>query len=234
MSFFPANLRFLRTLHGQSLSDLALTLGVWEDILKRYEAGQAEPGCELLVQIADQFHCPLDHLLRRDLMAQHRLTEKLDIRFVILDVDGTLTDGGMYYSLDGNEMRRFHAHDGIIIHRLVQRQGIRFGFLSAGMAEPILRKRAEMLGVAHVYAGTRPKLEVAREWLEALQLDFAQTACAGDDLNDIPLLQRAGFSACPADAVPQVKQAVHRVLRRRGGDACVREFLEEVLGFNVA
>jgi YrbI family 3-deoxy-D-manno-octulosonate 8-phosphate phosphatase len=81
-----------------------------------------------------------------------------------------------------------------------------------------------------VYCGTRPKIEVAEEWLAEMGLSLQQMAFIGDDLNDLPLLRKAGFSACPADAASQVKAAVHLVLSRKGGEGCVREFIEEVLG----
>jgi YrbI family 3-deoxy-D-manno-octulosonate 8-phosphate phosphatase len=234
LSFFAANLRFLRKKHQITSSDLALVLGVWEDILLRYEQGNTEPGTDALIALADHFHVPLDHLLREDLEARHRLLAGRDIQLILLDVDGTLTDGALYYTEQGDEIKRFHAHDGMVIHRLIRRKNIQFGIVSASPNENILQRRANALGIQRLYFGTRPKVEVVDEWLAESGLNYSQIAYVGDDLNDLPLIRKAGLSACPADAVPQVKQAVHTVLKRNGGHACVREFLEEVMGFNVS
>lgn len=230
ISVFARNLRFLRKRRQQSQAEFALALGLWEETLIRFEQGRAEPDLATLVAIADALQAPVDYLLRNDLERRFQQLDGRSIRLILLDVDGTLTDGGMYYSESGDQFKRFQAKDGLAIHRLITRHGVQFGLISAGYTEQLLRRRAAALGIERVYCGTRPKIEVAEEWLAGMGLTLQQTAFIGDDLNDLPLLRRAGFSACPADAAPQVKAAAHLVLARKGGEGCVREFIEEVLG----
>ncbi|RMG69020.1 MAG: HAD-IIIA family hydrolase [Bacteroidetes bacterium] len=235
MSFLGKNLRFIRQHTGQTLVDFAQHIGVWEDSLRRYERGREEPNLDTLLGIADALGMPLDRLLRRDLETEAQRHAQLDIRLVLFDVDGTLTDGSIYYTAEGDEIKRFNAKDGLIMHRLVSRQrGLTLGLVSGSKAEGLIRRRAEYLGIEHVYAGARPKTEVVAEWLAELKLSFAQTAFIGDDLNDLPLMKKVGLSACPSDAARQVRAAVDVVLSQPGGHGCAREFLEEVLGYDVA
>lgn len=234
MSHFAQNLRFIRQQRQLAEADFALSLDLWEDTLKRYERGKAEPDLDTLLRIADSLDLPLDHLLRRDLALERQRIANRKVRLILLDVDGTLTDGRMYYSESGDQFKAFHTKDGLIIHRLIKRQGMQFGFVSSGSTEALMRRRAETLGVQHLYAGTRPKVQVIEAWCEQMSLRFEQVAFVGDDLNDVPLLRRVGVSACPADAVLPVKNAAQVILTRRGGEGCIREFLEEVLGYDVS
>jgi YrbI family 3-deoxy-D-manno-octulosonate 8-phosphate phosphatase len=233
LSHFAKNLRYLRRQKQLSEADFALSLDVWEDTLKRYERDKAEPDLDTLIRIADALALPLDHLLRRDLAIDKERISRRKVKLILFDVDGTLTDGRMYYTESGDQFKAFHTKDGLIIHRLIKRQGVQFGFVSSGSNEALMRRRAETLGVQHLYAGTRPKLQVITEWCEQLDLSLDQIAFVGDDLNDLPLLRRVGVSACPADAVSAVKAAASVILTRRGGEGCAREFLEEVLGYDV-
>ncbi|GAB4423428.1 MAG: hypothetical protein OHK0039_40050 [Bacteroidia bacterium] len=234
MSFFGKNLAFIRKQRKLLPADFALVLGIWEDTLRNYEKNRAEPDMDTLLSIGDALQMPLDHLLRRDLEQHYERLRSLRPSLILLDVDGTLTDGGMYYTESGDRSKRFDTKDGLVIHRLIKRQGVQFGFISSGSTETIVRQRAETLGVQRVYTGTRPKVEVVSEWLEELKIGFDRMAFVGDDLNDLPLLKRAGLSACPADAVAQVRAQVDVVLSRRGGYGAVRELLEDIMGYDVA
>ncbi len=154
-------------------------------------------------------------------------------RLILLDVDGTLSDGGMYYTESGDQIKQFNVKDGMIIHRLIRRQGVMFGLISSGSTGTIMQNRAATLGIERVYFGRRPKVEVIEEWLAELGISWADIAYVGDDLNDLPAIEAAGVSACPSDAARQVREAADVVLRLGGGQGCVREFLEEVLGYEV-
>lgn len=234
MSLFGKNIRYIRQQQRLSAAAFAQQIGVWEDTLRRYEREREEPSLDTLVEIADALQLPLDRLLRRDLEAEATRRTGLDIRLVLFDVDATLTDGGMYYTENGDQIKRFNSKDGLIIHRLISRQrGLTFGFVSATKAGEILRRRAADLGIERVYAGSQPKVEVVDAWLAELGLTYTHLAFVGDDLNDLPLIKRAGLSACPADAVRQVQAAVDVVLSRAGGQGCIREFLEDVMGYDV-
>lgn len=150
------------------------------------------------------------------------------IKMLITDVDGVMTDGGMYFSSTGEEMKRFSVKDGMSV-RLCRDAGIDFGFISAGHSLALVEARAKVLKVNHVYVGYTPKIEILNQWLEKLNLKAEEVAYIGDDLKDIPVMEAVGISACPADAVKQVIAIADVVLTKNGGHGCVREFVEEVL-----
>ena len=146
----------------------------------------------------------------------------------IFDVDGVLTDGAMIFSKNGDEIKRFNAKDGQGIKQC-RENGINTGIISAGISTGLVEKRAEMLGVKHVYVGKQPKLEILNDWLQELNLNFEDIAYIGDDITDIPILEKVGASFCPADAVSAVKQTAEVVLSLNGGAGCVRELIEDYL-----
>ena len=154
------------------------------------------------------------------------------IRMLILDVDGVLTDGGLYYTERGDEFKRFNAKDGLALVR-ARRKGLRLGIISNSTNEGIIGARAQKLGIEHIYVGERPKIEVIHEWMQTLNISLEEIAYIGDDLNDYYILQAVGLSMCPADAVWQLHQLVDVRLLRKGGDACVREAIETVLGIEL-
>jgi 3-deoxy-D-manno-octulosonate 8-phosphate phosphatase (KDO 8-P phosphatase) len=144
---------------------------------------------------------------------------------ILLDVDGTLTDGGIYVLDSGEEFKRFHVKDGMAIVRLRQ-QGYHFGFVSGSKSERAIRKRATDLGVERVYVGAGNKQAVVAAWLEELSLVPEQALFMGDDLNDLSVMRYCGVRACPADAAEPVRQLADIVTERRGGDACFRELAD--------
>ncbi|MET0592608.1 MAG: hypothetical protein ABW133_07915 [Polyangiaceae bacterium] len=148
------------------------------------------------------------------------------LRLIVLDVDGTLTDGGMYYATDGSEMKRFHTRDGRAILR-AQAAGVKVAFLSAGLNGDAVRARAKALGVELVHVGTGPKAPVLAGWMLALGLDASAVAYIGDDTNDLDAMALAGLRACPSDADAAVRRKVDEVLSLSGGQGCVREFIDK-------
>lgn len=161
---------------------------------------------------------------------QPRLSSSRQVGLVVLDVDGTLTDGGIYLDEAGGITRRFHARDTLAIHRAMTRHQLRLALISAGSSPEAMDAMGKALGVPLTYAGPMPKLTVVSQWLEAEGLSWQEVAFVGDDLNDLPLMQRVGLAACPEDAAPQVLEAAHLRLQRAGGQGCVRELLETHLG----
>lgn len=151
-----------------------------------------------------------------------------NIKFLVLDVDGVMTDGGMYYTESGDQFKKFNTKDGMAI-KVAMKKGHEVAFLSSGSQETIVKNRAETLGVKRVYVGTKEKLEVLKEWCSELNLELENVAYVGDDINDLKVIGAVGFSGCPADAVEAVKLKVNVILTRKGGDACVREFVDEHL-----
>ena len=154
--------------------------------------------------------------------------EKLEpIRLVVLDVDGVLTDGSLFYSGDGEEHKRFSVRDGLAI-RLLLRAGIQVAVISGRPSVAVLARCSE-LGVRSELIVTSDKPAELDRMEELLQLEDSNIAAMGDDLPDLPLLARAGFAACPTDAAPEVIAACDLVCGAEGGRGAVRELAEVVL-----
>lgn len=149
------------------------------------------------------------------------------IKAIILDVDGVMTDGGIYYTADGVELKRFNAHDGYGIARARQ-SGIRFAIIS-GRETPAVTRRAQDLQITEVHQGRVDKLTVLREIQDKWEFDETEFCFIGDDLFDLPLLKVVGLSAAPANARPEVKHRVDYVCNARGGDGAVREVVDLIL-----
>jgi 3-deoxy-D-manno-octulosonate 8-phosphate phosphatase (KDO 8-P phosphatase) len=149
------------------------------------------------------------------------------IRLLVLDVDGVLTDGRLYYGPRGEALKVFHVHDGHGIVRL-QRAGVAVAVIS-GRRSPMVRTRCRELGVRHVFQGVSEKLPVLERLLKRLKITAAECACIGDDLPDLPLMERAGLSFAVADAVAAVRARADRTTRARGGRGAVREVCELLL-----
>jgi YrbI family 3-deoxy-D-manno-octulosonate 8-phosphate phosphatase len=147
-------------------------------------------------------------------------------KLLILDVDGVLTDGGMYYADSGDEFKKFNAKDGLAIQRVIKRFGLAIGIISNGHLTNLIQRRAQLLGITRVYVGTGNKLEILKSWCNELQIELSEVAYIGDDVNDLECMLQVGYSACPADAVQKIKDVAHIQLTKNGGDACVREFLD--------
>jgi 3-deoxy-D-manno-octulosonate 8-phosphate phosphatase (KDO 8-P phosphatase) len=149
------------------------------------------------------------------------------IKFILLDVDGVLTDGRVGLLPDGGEIKYFSIYDGLAI-RLAQRVGIEVGFISGRRSQEV-GVRAKELEVDVVIQGTNDKLSELEKILEEKGLRAEEVAYVGDDLPDIPLMQRVGFSAAPRNAAEPVKYYVHYVTRAKGGDGAVREVIDLLL-----
>ena len=153
------------------------------------------------------------------------LTDAAHIKLLALDVDGTLTDSGIYVFDTGMQCRKFNSKDGLGVKRSVAR-GLNIGIISHSLVDGMIGIRAEMMDVKRVYVGQAPKLEVLAKWCEELGIGFDAVAYLGDDINDLPVLEAVGLAACPADAMPRVISACAVVLNKRGGEGCVRELLD--------
>jgi len=153
-----------------------------------------------------------------------------DLRLFLTDVDGTLTDGGMYYGSDGTEFKKFNTRDGMGL-QLLQRTGVKVGIVTSENT-PININRARKLGVDFLKQSARDggKLAAVNEICAEIGITLQQVAYVGDDVNCYDLLAAVGWAACPADACDKVKSIPGiRVLERRGGDACVREWIDMIL-----
>ncbi len=149
------------------------------------------------------------------------------VKLLLLDVDGVLTDGTIFYTAEGGESKGFNTQDGFGL-RILQEAGVEAGLITARTSEAVARRAAD-LKLAHLYQGRGDKAEVFREILARTGLRSFECAYMGDDWLDLPLLGLAGFSAAPANAVTEVRQRVDYVCSRQGGRGAVREVCDLIL-----
>jgi len=148
-----------------------------------------------------------------------------NIKMVVLDVDGTLTDGSINVLDNGSQFKKFSAKDGLGIKLLIKK-GIEVGIISHSFTGEAIEARANMLGIKYVYAGQEEKDIILNTWLKELNIDYSETVFIGDDLNDLPAMRKAAISVCPSDATHAVKEFVDVVTDAKGGEGCVREFID--------
>jgi len=215
MSQFAANLSYLLRKNSIEKSVLGSELGI---------SNLAHPLPDEITLIASRFSLTTDLLLKTDIALREAQRSK-EIKLVVFDVDGVMTDGGMFYTEGGEEFKKFNAKDGLAIRRLKQR-GIITGIISHGYNTNMLQRRAERLHIGLLEVSQVPKLETLTRWCKDLGITPANVCFIGDDLNDEDILKAVGFSACPADAVDEVKCLVHVVLSKNGGSGCVRELID--------
>lgn len=147
---------------------------------------------------------------------------------LVLDVDGTMTDGGIYITEEGTQFKKFSAHDGLGI-RLAMKAGVEVGIISHSLISEMVEARANALGMKYIYVGNREKINVLKDWMQELKLDLESIAFIGDDLNDLEIMHHVGFSACPSNAVEKIRKEADVVLTRSGGDGAVREFIDRFI-----
>lgn len=164
----------------------------------------------------------------RSRLSGHEFTARARrLSWVLLDVDGVLTDGRLYYGAEGFAFKAFDTRDGLGL-KLAQRAGLKVGTLS-GRADAAVDRRAGELALDLVIAGTWDKAEAFAGFLAEHGVEAEQVAFIGDDLSDLPVLRRAGLSFAPADADAAVQETVDVVLAARGGRGAAREMVERVL-----
>jgi 3-deoxy-D-manno-octulosonate 8-phosphate phosphatase (KDO 8-P phosphatase) len=209
------NLRYLKGKMHSSLSVDALLVAL---------GNQEAIDLRLLEQLCKEEDWELFDLLEKDLSFEAK-----PIKLLLMDCDGVLTRGEMIVNEDGSSTKIFNVKDGMGI-KLAQKAGMHTGIISAGTSTGIVERRAEHLGIEHCYVGKRAKLEVLEEWLADLNLTIEEVAYIGDDVNDLPILEKAGLAFCPKNAVAAVKKHPQvRVLKSLGGEGCLREMVEEYL-----
>ncbi len=149
------------------------------------------------------------------------------VRLVIMDVDGVLTDAGMYYAESGEELKKFNTRDGHGIV-LVHSAGIRTAFITRERT-PIFTRRAAKLGVTEVHQGVLDKLPVVKRILETFGLAPEEACFIGDDVGDLEAMRYVGLAAAVADALPPIRRVAHYVTRKKGGGGAVREICDLIL-----
>lgn len=152
----------------------------------------------------------------------------MKIKMLVMDVDGTLTDGHIYVGAEGEMMKAFHVQDGYGIAHILPRVGIT-PVIITGRSSKIVEKRAAELKITHLHQGIGDKLAKLQQVAAELGAEPGEIAYIGDDVNDLDCIRWCGCTACPADAVPEVLEKVDYVCRREGGRGAVREFLNRIL-----
>ena len=152
------------------------------------------------------------------------------VRVVFFDVDGVLTDGGIYFSEHGETLKRFNTLDGHGL-KLLQQAGVVPAFITGRDSAP-LRLRLKALGIEHAVFGTEDKLPAAERILATLGLDWSQAAAMGDDWPDLPMVRRSAFGCAPANAHTELRAAARYTTQARGGDGAVRELCDLLMVAN--
>jgi len=153
---------------------------------------------------------------------------KPDIKLLAMDVDGVLTDGGIIVHSDGTESKRFHVHDGAWLH-IWKRQGLLSAIIT-GRGCAAVEQRAGDLEIDFVYQRAHDKLAVFEQLLADSQVPADRIAYIGDDVMDLPVIRRVGFSAAAANALPEVQEQVDYVTKKPGGAGAVQELIGYLLG----
>jgi len=160
----------------------------------------------------------------KDIQALEQLK---NIKLLVMDVDGTLTDGSLYYSAEGHTLKQFHVRDGMGIV-LLHKAGLSSAFLTSENS-PIIQIRAEKLHIQHLIQHSRNKKSDIAHISKKAGVNMQELAYIGDDVNDELAMQCCGFSACPADAVERIKRIADYVCQNLGGHGAVREVIELIL-----
>jgi len=152
-----------------------------------------------------------------------------NLKLLIMDVDGVLTDGGMYYTEKGDEFKKFNTRDGMAVE-LWRNAGGKTMFITGEKLE-LIKRRAEKLKIDYVLLGIKDKYNAVKEVLDKEGIKLEEAIYIGDDVNDLPLLQKVGFSACVTDGIYAVKKEVDYITKRKGGEGAVRELVDFVLKY---
>lgn len=175
---------------------------------------------------------PDDWIVMEKLMYKHVLKTKIEkkkIKLFISDIDGVMTDAGMYYSETGDEMKKFNTHDGMAF-QLLRESGVKTAIITSENTS-IVERRAKKLKVDYLYQGkfNTGKLGAAKEICNDLEISLSDVAYIGDDINCFELLSNVGLKACPIDAQDKIKNIPNIItLDSKGGEGAVREFLKHI------
>jgi 3-deoxy-D-manno-octulosonate 8-phosphate phosphatase (KDO 8-P phosphatase) len=150
-----------------------------------------------------------------------------NIKTFIFDVDGVLTDGKILIHSDGELLRSFDTKDGYAI-KCALLKGFKIAIITGGRNEAV-RERFKELGVFDIYLGAHHKLDAYQDLMDNYDLKAEEILYIGDDIPDIPVIEKVGLGCCPADAVPDVKARADYISHKKGGEGCVRELIEQVL-----
>jgi len=203
----------------QSQNRLNGKIGIYE--MPEYSAFEIDEADDWII---------MEALFRKHILPASAAKNDRQIKLFLSDVDGVLTDAGMYYTESGDELKKFNTHDGMAF-QLLRNNGIKTGIITSENTA-LVERRSKKLKVDFLYQGKegKNKLEAAREICSSLNIGLQDAAYIGDDLNCVALLEQVGLAACPADAVQTVKNIPGiKLLATKGGNGAVREFVDFLL-----
>lgn len=219
---------------GEFMENGAFYISTVENIKKYQNRLSGKIGIfEMPGYTATEIDEPEDWIILENLMKRHILRNNSSqrIKLFLSDIDGTLTDGGMYYSENGDELKKFNTRDGMGF-RLLKEYGIKTGIITSEN-RVLNQRRAEKLNVDYLKQGksNQGKLDIVKDICKSIGIDIAEVAYIGDDINDLELLSAVGLAACPQDANPIVKSLSSIMVQsKKGGEGCVREFADFIIG----
>ena len=182
-----------------------------------------------LQAVCEEYDTDLLSLLFKPMFQKDLWSKKADkIKLLVLDVDGVMTDGGMYITESGDHFKKYNTKDGMAI-QFLRKNGIEPAIISSGFKAEMVKTRAAMLGIEKCYVGRDPKMEILKQFCSDLGIALENVAIVGDDINDMEIIRAVGLSAAPSDAVNIVKSNVDIILSKKGGEGCVREFIDAYL-----
>jgi YrbI family 3-deoxy-D-manno-octulosonate 8-phosphate phosphatase len=182
-----------------------------------------------LQAVCEEYNLDLQSMLFKPMFRKDLWSKKADkIKLLVLDVDGVMTDGGMYVTEKGDHIKKYNTKDGMAIQHL-RKFGIEPAIISSGLLPEMVKERARMLKIEKCYIGRDPKMTILEQFCNEMGISLENVALVGDDVNDLEMIRKVGFSACPIDAVNQVKTNVDIILSNKGGEGCVREFIDSYL-----
>lgn len=218
--FLEENIRGLCDKFGLDYLELLSDIGI--DSVDEMTVSDLEVVCE-------EYETDLNSLLFSHTFKTNDLKAKIaKIKLLVIDVDGVMTDGGMYFTESGDQFKKFNTKDGMAIIHLTK-SNFQVAIISSGFKGEAVTKRAEMLGIQNCTVSRAPKIETLTRLCEEQGISLENVAMIGDDINDLEVMQKIGFSACPRDAVNRIKKNSTIILNKKGGEGCVREFIDEYL-----
>jgi len=235
-SAFPVNYDFKKRPRRQEFCGYLVENGAFyimdrKDLIKSKCRLSGRVGlCEMDESTYIELDEPSDWLAIEKILEDRRRFQTdqfLSVKIFITDVDGVLTDSGMYYSENGDENKKFNTRDGMGFY-LLRQVGIKTAIVTAEDTK-IVERRAKKLKVDHLHQGIMDKVACVKELIGSIGLSMENVCYIGDDINDEPLLAIAGFSCCPADAQPEVKAVCSYITKADGGRGCVREVIDLIL-----
>lgn len=215
--FLEENLKGICEVNGIEFNDFMLDLDVDE---------VGEISVADLEIIAEEYDTSVYDLLFKNSHRKHDLKSKLEkIKLLVIDVDGVMTDGGMYFTESGDQFKKFNTKDGMAIIHLTKND-FQVAIISSGFKGGAVHKRAEMLGIQHCSVSREPKMTTLKTICSELNIHLENVAMIGDDINDLSVMKEIGFSACPKDAVQAIQNEADVILKKKGGEGCVRELID--------